>query len=74
MAVGSQTILPSGTEHRVTQFAELVSTAISNLESRAHVERLAAEQSALRRVATLVAREHSPRELFTTLVEELGVP
>ena len=70
---GSQTILPSGTEHRVTQFAELVSTAISNLESRAHVERLAAEQSALRRVATLVAREHSPRELFTTLVEELGV-
>ena len=37
------------------------------------MERLAAEQSALRRVATLVAREHSPDELFATLVEELGV-
>ena len=55
------------------QFAELVSTAISNIESRAKVERLAAEQSALRRVATLVAREHSPDDLFATLVEELGV-
>jgi signal transduction histidine kinase len=57
----------------VTQFAEHVSTAISNIESRAKVERLAAEQSALRRVATLVAREHSPEDLFATLAEELGV-
>jgi len=72
MAVGSQNSLPPGIEHRVTQFAEHVSTAISNIESRAKVERLAAEQSALRRVATLVAREHSPDELFATLIEELG--
>jgi len=64
---------PPGAEQRVAQFAELVSTAISNIESRAKVERLAAEQSALRRVATLVAREHSPDELFATLVQELGV-
>jgi GAF domain-containing protein len=73
MAVGSQGSLPAGIERRVAEFAELVSTAISNLESRAQVERLAAEQSALRRVATLVAREHSPDELFATMVEELGV-
>ena len=73
MAVGSRSSLPPGIEHRVTQFAEHVSTAISNIESRAKVERLAAEQSALRRVATLVAREHSPEDLFATLVEELGV-
>jgi GAF domain-containing protein len=73
MAVGSQGSLASGIEHRVAQFAELVSTAISNLESRAKVERLAAEQSALRRVATLVAREHSPDELFAAMVKELGV-
>jgi GAF domain-containing protein len=73
MAVASQRGLPPGTEERVTQFAELVSTAISNIESRAQVERLAAEQSALRRVATLVAREHSADELFATLAEELGV-
>jgi len=74
MAVGSslRTLVP-GTEERVAQFAELVSTAISNLESRAQVERLAAEQSALRHVATLVAREHSPDDLFATLAEEVGV-
>ena len=73
MAVGSRSGLPAGIEHRVAQFAEHVSTAISNIESRTKVERLAAEQSALRRVATLVAREHSPDDLFATLVEELGV-
>src|SRR5262249_20231810 len=74
MAVGSTAReLPAGTEDRVAEFAELVSTAISNLESRAKVERLAAEQSALRRVATLVAQEHSPDELFATLVEEVRV-
>jgi ketosteroid isomerase-like protein len=38
MAVGSTArTLPPGTEDRVAQFAELVSTAISNLESRAKV-------------------------------------
>jgi len=73
MAVASQRILLPGAEDRVAQFAELVSTAISNVESRRKVERLAAEQSALRRVATLVAREHSPDDLFATLAEEIGV-
>jgi signal transduction histidine kinase len=75
MAVGARSAeaLPPGSEERVAQFAELVSTAISNVESRAKVERLAAEQSALRRVATLVAREHSPDDLFVTLAEEIGV-
>ncbi|MFZ0382399.1 MAG: GAF domain-containing protein [Solirubrobacteraceae bacterium] len=67
------TVLPAGTENRLNDFIELVATAIANYESRAKVERLAAEQSALRRVATLVAREHSPDELFESLVEELGV-
>ena len=65
--------LPSGSEDRVAQFAELVSTAISNIEARAALERLAAEQSALRRVATLVAREHPLDELFATVAAELGV-
>jgi signal transduction histidine kinase/limonene-1,2-epoxide hydrolase len=73
MAVASQRILPAGSEDRVAQFAELISTAISNVESRAKVERLAAEQSALRRVATLVAGEHSPDDLFAALAEEVGV-
>jgi len=70
---GSAGAYPLGAEQRVAQFTELVSTAISNIESRGQVERLAAEQSALRRVATLVAREHSPEDLFATLAEELGV-
>jgi signal transduction histidine kinase len=75
MAVASSLAetMPPGTEEHVAQFAELVSTAISNIESRGKVERLAAEQSALRRVATLVAREHSPEDLFATLAEEIGV-
>ncbi|HEY2435714.1 MAG TPA: GAF domain-containing sensor histidine kinase, partial [Solirubrobacteraceae bacterium] len=65
--------LPVGTENRLDDFIELIATAIANYEERAKVERLAAEQSALRRVATLVAREHSPEDLFATLAEELGV-
>ena len=74
MVVNSTTeAYPAGAEQRVAQFTELVSTAISNIESRAKVERLAAEQSALRRVATLVAREYSPEDLFATLAEEVGV-
>jgi signal transduction histidine kinase len=64
---------PVGAEERVAKFAELVSMAISNIESRRKVEQLAAEQSALRRVATLVAREHSPNDLFATLAQEVGV-
>jgi GAF domain-containing protein len=70
---GSAGTYPAGAEQRVAQFAELVSTAISNIESRAKIERLAAEQAALRRVATLVAREHSPEALFATLAEEVRV-
>ena len=63
---------PAGAEQRVAEFAELVSTAISNVAAQAKVERLAAEQSALQRVATLVARQHSPADLFATLARELG--
>ena len=70
---GSGAAYPAGAEERVAQFAELVSTTISNIESRAKVERLAAEQAALRRVATLVAREYAPEDLFAALAEEVGV-
>jgi GAF domain-containing protein len=47
--------LPADTEVRLAEFTELVATAIGNAESRARLVRLAEEQSALRRVATLVA-------------------
>jgi signal transduction histidine kinase len=64
--------LPADTESRVAAVAELVATAISNAEARAEVARLADEQAALRRVATLVARQPSPDEVFGAVAEETG--
>jgi signal transduction histidine kinase len=63
---------PEDTEARLTDFTELVATAIANAESRAAVTRLADEQSALRRVATLVAQGASPQDLFEAVAEEVG--
>jgi GAF domain-containing protein len=64
--------LPGDTESRLTGFTELVATAVANTHARAEVGRLAKEQAALRRVATLVAREASPEEVFSTVTEEVG--
>jgi GAF domain-containing protein len=63
--------LPTDTERRVTQFTELVATAIANAEARAELERLAAEQAALRRVATLVAHETAPADVFDAVTYEV---
>ncbi len=63
--------LPAGTEARLADFTELVATAVSNSEARTEVERLAEEQAGLRRVATLVARESSPAEVFAAVGEEV---
>jgi signal transduction histidine kinase len=64
--------LPTDAESRIAAFTELVATAISNAESRAALGRLADEQAALRRVATLVARGAPPEELFAAVTEEAG--
>jgi GAF domain-containing protein len=64
--------LPPDTESRMAQFTALVATAVANAEARAEVARLAEEQAALRRVATLVAGEASPAEVFAAIAEELG--
>jgi signal transduction histidine kinase len=64
--------LPPDIESRLGEFTALVATAISNVEARAEVRRLADEQAALRRVATLVARQPSAEEVFPVVVEELG--
>ena len=61
---------PPETEARMAQFADLVATAIANAEARAEVERLADEQAALRRVATLVAREASEGDVFAIVTKE----
>jgi len=72
MVVGStrEQPLPADTEARLAAFTELVATAIANAESRAGVTRLADEQAALRRVATLVARGVPAREVFDAVASE----
>jgi GAF domain-containing protein len=64
--------LPADTETRLASFTELLATAIANTESRAALARLAEEQAALRRVATLVARGAAPEEVFTAVAGEVG--
>ena len=64
--------LPPDTEARLVSFTELVATAIANADSRAGITRLAEEQAALRRVATLVARGAPADELFAAVPGEAG--
>jgi GAF domain-containing protein len=64
-------LLPADTEARLGSFTELVATAVANAEGRAELARLADEQAALRRVATLVARGTAPEEVFSAVTEEV---
>ena len=64
--------LPADTEARLRNFTELVGTAMSNVQTRAEMQRLMDEQAALRRVATLVARESPPAAIFAAVAEEVG--
>jgi signal transduction histidine kinase len=64
--------LPRDTESRLTGFTELVGTAVANTQAWGEVRRLAEQQAALRRVATLVAREASPADVFSAVTEEVG--
>jgi signal transduction histidine kinase len=63
--------LPADTEQRLGDFAEIVASAIANTDARSEVQRLAEEQTALRRVATLVARETAPKEVLAAVADEL---
>jgi signal transduction histidine kinase len=70
--------LPPDTEQRMTEFTDLVATAVANAQNRAALEasrdelaRLLTEQAALRRVATLVARGMQPTEVFSAVAEEI---
>jgi signal transduction histidine kinase len=63
--------LPADAESRIAAFTELLATAIANTESRAGLARLAEEQAALRRVATLAAHGASPEALFAAVVDEV---
>jgi signal transduction histidine kinase len=65
--------LPDRIEDRLAGFTELVATTISNSASREKLARLADEQAALRRVATLVARGVPPPDVFAAVAHEVGV-
>jgi signal transduction histidine kinase len=73
--VGSTTepdALPEDTESRLADFTELLASAIGNAESRDALERLADEQAALRRVATLVTQGVRPAKIFSAVSDEVG--
>ena len=65
--------LPAGIEDRLVGFTELVATAISNLQARHDLQRLAEEQAALRRVATLVAEGAGSTDVFDAVCAETGL-
>jgi signal transduction histidine kinase len=64
--------LPAGIEDRLRDFTDLVGIAIANAESRQRPRRLAEEQAALRRVATLVAEGAAPAEVFMAVAREVA--
>jgi len=72
MTLNSSEALPPDTDERLESFTELVATAIANAESRESLARLAEEQAALRRVATLVAADASSTEVFEAVATEVG--
>jgi PAS domain S-box-containing protein len=65
--------LPAETERRLADFTELVATGIADAESRAALGRLAEQQTALRRVATLVAEGVRPAEVFSAIAAEVSL-
>jgi PAS domain S-box-containing protein len=64
--------LSADVETRISQFTELMATAIANAEARREVARLADEQAALRRVATLVARGAAASAVFDAVIAEVA--
>jgi len=64
--------LPDDLEARLQEFAELVAISVSNAESRDRRGRLADQQAALRRVATLAAQGAGLDEIFGAVAEEIA--
>ncbi|WP_414687226.1 GAF domain-containing protein, partial [Mycobacterium sp.] len=71
--------MPPDTEARMSDFADLVATAIANAATRTELQAsrdelraLAEQQAALRRVATLVARGTPPSEVFSAVADEMA--
>jgi signal transduction histidine kinase len=64
--------LPADTLDRLAIFTELMATAIANSDARTEIERLAQEQAALRRIATLVAQGADTGEVFAAVAREVS--
>ena len=78
-ARGTPSPCHADTEARISDFADLVGTAIGNAATRVELRAsrdelsvLADQQAALRDVATLVARGVSPSEVFSAVVVEMA--
>jgi signal transduction histidine kinase len=74
MAVGTRDVepLPADLESRLAKFTELQATAIANSQAHEELTRLAEEQAALRRVATLVAEGATPPDVFEAVRREVA--
>jgi signal transduction histidine kinase len=64
--------LPRDAETHLSAFTELVATAIANTQAHEDLQRLADEQAALRRVATLVAQGADSQVVFDAVCVETG--
>jgi signal transduction histidine kinase len=62
---------PPGTESRIADFTELAATAIANAQAEEDLRKLADTQSALRRLAMLVARGEPPEVVFAAVTKEV---
>jgi uncharacterized protein YoaH (UPF0181 family) len=72
LGFGDIDVLPPDIEYRLADFTDLIAIAIANIEAREELRRVANEQAALRRIATLVARGVSPAEVFAGVAQEVG--
>jgi signal transduction histidine kinase/CHASE3 domain sensor protein len=68
----SEDALPPGAQAPFAHFTKLVATAISNAQARSELSRLAEEQAALRRVATLVISGASADDVLRVVAEEVA--
>jgi signal transduction histidine kinase len=61
---------PTSAENALQQLGALVAAAVANVETRGHLEDLAAEQAALRRIAELVAGGAPPQMVLDAVAAE----
>ena len=62
--------VPADAERRLSEFTALVATAIANTQARDDVRRLAEQEAALRRLATLVAEGAESPVVFDAVCQE----